>query len=81
MQRRLAAILAADMVGYSRLIECDEAGTIERLASGIELPVIFTCRPEAEGGCFPGDEAARLAVLRAAIESGVSWIDLGARSF
>jgi class 3 adenylate cyclase len=31
MQRRLAAILAADMVGYSRLIERDEAGTIERL--------------------------------------------------
>ncbi len=30
MERRLAAILAADMVGYSRLIEADEAGTIAR---------------------------------------------------
>ncbi len=30
VQRRLAAILAADMVGYSRLMEADEAGTIER---------------------------------------------------
>ena len=29
-QRRLAAILAADMVGYSRLIEADESGTIAR---------------------------------------------------
>ncbi len=29
--RRLAAILAADVVGYSRLIERDEAGTLERL--------------------------------------------------
>ncbi len=28
--RRLAAILAADMVGYSRLMEVDEAGTIAR---------------------------------------------------
>ncbi len=28
VQRRLAAILAADMVGYSRLIETDEAGTL-----------------------------------------------------
>jgi len=28
--RRLAAIVAADMVGYSRLIEADEEGTIER---------------------------------------------------
>ena len=30
MQRRLAAILAADMVGYSRFIEADEEGTIAR---------------------------------------------------
>jgi adenylate cyclase len=29
--RKLAAILAADMVGYSRLMETDEAGTIARL--------------------------------------------------
>ncbi|MGH8679702.1 MAG: adenylate/guanylate cyclase domain-containing protein, partial [Burkholderiales bacterium] len=30
-QRRLAAILAADVVGYSRLMEADETGTFERL--------------------------------------------------
>jgi adenylate cyclase len=30
VQRRLAAILAADMVGYSRLMEADETGTITR---------------------------------------------------
>jgi adenylate cyclase len=30
-QRRLAAILAADMVGYSRLMGADEAGTHARL--------------------------------------------------
>jgi TolB-like protein/class 3 adenylate cyclase/Flp pilus assembly protein TadD len=29
-QRRLAAILAADMVGYSRLMEADERGTLAR---------------------------------------------------
>ena len=28
--RRLAAIFAADMVGYSRLMEADEEGTIAR---------------------------------------------------
>jgi len=28
MERRLAAILAADVVGYSRLMEQDEAGTM-----------------------------------------------------
>ena len=31
MQRRLAAILAADVVGYSRLMASDEAGTYARL--------------------------------------------------
>ena len=30
-QRRLAAILAADVAGYSRLIEADEEGTLGRL--------------------------------------------------
>ena len=30
-ERRLAAILAADVVGYSRLMENDERGTLERL--------------------------------------------------
>ena len=33
VQRRLAAILAADVVGYSRLIESDEEGTRGRLRS------------------------------------------------
>ena len=31
MECRLAAILAADMVGYSRLMGVDEAGTLARL--------------------------------------------------
>src|SRR3954454_13043194 len=30
-ERRLAAILAADVVGYSRLVEVDEAGTLSDL--------------------------------------------------
>jgi adenylate cyclase len=30
-QRRLAAILAADVVGYSRLMQRDEAGTLAAL--------------------------------------------------
>jgi adenylate cyclase len=31
MEQRLAAVLAADMVGYSRLMEADERSTLERL--------------------------------------------------
>ncbi len=33
MERRLTAILAADVVGYSRLMEADEAGTLAALKS------------------------------------------------
>jgi adenylate cyclase len=43
VERRLAAVLAADMVGYSRLMELDEAGTLARLKTHrVELidPVI-----------------------------------------
>ena len=39
VERRLAAILAADVVGYSRLMEVDEAGTLARLKT-IRLEVI-----------------------------------------
>jgi adenylate cyclase len=38
MERRLAAVLAADMAGYSRLMEADEQGTLARLrTSRMEL--------------------------------------------
>jgi adenylate cyclase len=33
VQRRLAAILAADVAGYSRLMGADEEGTLGRLNS------------------------------------------------
>ena len=39
MERRLAAILAADVVGYSRIMGADEAGTLARL-KGFESDVI-----------------------------------------
>ena len=33
MQRRLSTILAADFVGYSRLMEADEEATVEKLSA------------------------------------------------
>ena len=47
MQRRLAAILAADVVGYSRLIEADEAATLTALKErrkGILEPLVSSHR-------------------------------------
>ncbi len=39
VERRLAAVLAADVVGYSRLMEVDEAKTLARLKT-VRLEVI-----------------------------------------
>lgn len=58
------------------IAEVDVSGAIQKLKKGIHKPVLFTCRPSHQDGDFPADEKARIAVLREAIESGVSWIDL-----
>ena len=46
-QRKLAAILAADVVGYSRLMGRDESGTLARLREHREerLEPAQYCRP------------------------------------
>ncbi len=39
MARRLAAILSADVVGYSRLMAADEEGTLARLKAHRKEPI------------------------------------------
>lgn len=56
--------------------EIDVEATIEKLKRGIAIPVLFTCRSSAEGGQFPNNEEERIRILEAAIESGVSWVDI-----
>ncbi len=48
MQRKLTVILAADVVGYSRLMEADESGTLERLKANRDE--IFNPSVTAHGG-------------------------------
>ncbi len=48
MQRRLTAILAADIVGYSGLMEADEAGTLQRLK--VNRSAVFDPCVLAHGG-------------------------------
>ncbi|MGQ0741725.1 MAG: TPR end-of-group domain-containing protein [Alphaproteobacteria bacterium] len=48
MQRKLAAILSADVVGYSSLMEADEAGTLEQLKAN--RAEIFDPAVAAHGG-------------------------------
>ena len=56
--------------------DLDVSDVISQLKEAIPLPVVFTCRPVREGGFFPGTEEERISVLEAAIDSGVSWVDL-----
>lgn len=85
--RQLAAILAADVVGYTRLMERDEQGTYERL-TGLRRRIIEPAVDEHKGhvfkdtgdgflAAFPTAESAMraaMAIQHAAIaaESGVS---------
>ena len=48
MQRKLTAILSADVVGYSGLMEADEAGTLERLKAN--RSTIFDPHVATHGG-------------------------------
>src|SRR6267142_6384309 len=43
MERRLGAILAADIVGYGHLMEADEAGTPTALKARRTLLIYFLC--------------------------------------
>ena len=52
--------------------------SIKSLTSSIEAPLLITCRPQRQGGYYPGSEEDRLSVLEAAIASKPSWIDLEA---
>ncbi len=48
MERRLAAILASDVVGYSRLIRADEEGTLAAL-KGLRADLIDPTLAEHNG--------------------------------
>ncbi len=52
VQRKLAAILAADVVGYSRLMEADEAGTLEAMKA--HRRELWTPLTEQHGGRVVG---------------------------
>ena len=51
--RRLAAIVAADVVGYSRLVEVDEAGTVARLKT-VQLELIDPAIAKCKGRIIDG---------------------------
>jgi len=54
----------------------DVEESIKIISSAVEIPILFTCRPQRQGGYYPGSEQERLSVLELAIASKPDWIDL-----
>ncbi len=60
MERRLAAIVSTDIVGYSRLMGADEAGTLERMKA--HRRELWTPTIEKHGGRVVGTAGDALLV-------------------
>ncbi len=85
MERRLAAILAADVVGYSRLIEADEAGTLAAMKA--HRRELWTPKIETHGGRVVGtagdsilvEFASAVAAVECAIgvQQGLALLNAG----
>src|SRR5208283_5483214 len=68
VERRLAAILAADVVGYSRLLGADEAGTLARLRT-LRREVIDPLMAEHGGRVFKTTGDGLLAEFPSAVQA------------
>ena len=79
--RRLAAILAADVVGYSRLMGADEEGTLERLKAHLQELVDPKIRErhgrvvKNTGDGFLAEFASVVDAVRCAVEVQRGMID------
>ena len=73
-RRKLAAILSADAVGYSRLMAADEAATVETLKSYRDIIVRLVARRGGRVVNAPGD--ALLAEFPSAVEAVQAAIEI-----
>ena len=74
VQRRLAAILAADVVAYSRLMQADEVGTLEALKAH-RRELIDPVSPVIADGSSRRLAMAHSSNLPAlSMRSGVRWL-------
>jgi 3-dehydroquinate dehydratase/shikimate dehydrogenase len=69
-----------DQVGDADLIELRLDTVTDPSAAGAlagrRKPVIITCRPKSEGGCFTGSEDERRTILSDALSLGAEFVDL-----
>jgi class 3 adenylate cyclase len=67
-ERRLAAIMAADVVGYSRMVAADEAGTLARLRAA-RHDVVDPLMAEFKGRVFKVMGDGLLAEFPSAVQA------------
>ena len=75
VERRLAAILAADVAGYSRLMGADEEGTLERL-KGLRRKLLDPQIAEHHGrilGSSPGTKTTGVGTLEVTTPRTIPW--------
>ncbi len=75
LQRRLAAILAADVVGYSRMMGADDAGTLTRLKT-LRAEVFDPGTKQYGGRIFKNTGDGALAEFGSATDAVQSAIDI-----
>ena len=63
-------------INFLEFEDVDFESDLNTIMQSTEIPLIFTCRSQGQGGFFPGDEEQRLTVLRHAISLNPEWIDL-----
>lgn len=78
VEKAIAAAKIASTEADVVEIRIDAMGNpqIEPFISQIDRPLLFTCRPDWEGGFFTGSEDSRLALLEEAVEKGAAYVDL-----
>ncbi|MDH3394433.1 MAG: type I 3-dehydroquinate dehydratase [Desulfobulbaceae bacterium] len=54
--------------------------TVEPFLAKLQKPLLFTCRPDWEGGNYAGDETARVDLLCQAAKSGAAYVDIELRA-
>jgi adenylate cyclase len=75
IQRRLAAILAADVVGYSRLMEQDETGTLARLKA-LRAELFDPGTAKYDGRIFKNTGDGALAEFSSAVDAVQSAVEI-----
>ena len=86
MEHRLAAIMITDIVGYSRLMEADEAGTLQRLKSwrsAVLEPIVQARRGRIIKNMGDGtliEFASALSAMQAAVELQARMRDSGSET-